>query len=196
MGEYAIYGGEQIKIGTCENLYYLRADQARHVRALQGNADPVSDAAELRFRFPWPDEDRIPPGAFESYDRSVAVPGLDELPGLEIDHERVQFTAPGYVISLPCPESADGPPAGRNGFAGRFHICQQRLVGNHLVLIMKCGGCGARFRLPTMIEAEPIVKAIIAHAKHLSLRGDASGAHWWAKIAERIIAGYRGEGLP
>ena len=30
MGEYASYLGERIKIGTCENMYYLRADQ-RHL---------------------------------------------------------------------------------------------------------------------------------------------------------------------
>lgn len=30
MGEYATYKGQEIKIGTCEDCYYLRADQ-RHL---------------------------------------------------------------------------------------------------------------------------------------------------------------------
>jgi hypothetical protein len=29
MAEYAFFMGERIKLGTCENLYYLRADQAK-----------------------------------------------------------------------------------------------------------------------------------------------------------------------
>lgn len=29
MGEFAKYNGNEIKIGICENMYYLRADQAR-----------------------------------------------------------------------------------------------------------------------------------------------------------------------
>ncbi|MBA3354975.1 MAG: hypothetical protein H0U18_03355 [Pyrinomonadaceae bacterium] len=30
MGEYATFKGLSVKIGTCENMYYLRADQANH----------------------------------------------------------------------------------------------------------------------------------------------------------------------
>ena len=29
MGEYAKYAGERVKIGTCEDMYYLRDDQAK-----------------------------------------------------------------------------------------------------------------------------------------------------------------------
>jgi hypothetical protein len=54
MGEYALYKGQQIKIGTCETMYYLRADQAHLVTPLPGNVDPIKDADEIRFRFPSP----------------------------------------------------------------------------------------------------------------------------------------------
>lgn len=55
MGEYAMYGGHQIKIGTCEDMYYLRADQAQRVRPERGSVDPFRQAPEIRFRFPWPE---------------------------------------------------------------------------------------------------------------------------------------------
>ena len=59
MGEYAKHKGEEIKIGTCENMYYLRFDQRHKVKALPGNVDPNgADAYALRFRFPWPNEDK------------------------------------------------------------------------------------------------------------------------------------------
>jgi hypothetical protein len=55
MGEYATYNGENIKLGTCESMYYLRADQ-RHL--ISGYRFDGGD----RFRFPFPDEDDIEPG--------------------------------------------------------------------------------------------------------------------------------------
>jgi hypothetical protein len=73
MGEFAMYNGDRVKIGTCEEMYYLRADQAQRVRWQVGNVDPFRDAAELRFRFPFPDEDRIAPGAFENAERKVGL---------------------------------------------------------------------------------------------------------------------------
>lgn len=109
MGEYAEHRGERIKIGTCEDMYYLRFDQRERVRALAGNVDPVKDAAALRFRFPWPDEDRIQPGgAFEVFDRGLTVYGFTVPADSGIEHYSVQFRAEreGYLISLPCPESS------------------------------------------------------------------------------------------
>src|SRR5437016_4579142 len=80
MGEYAQYGGQDVKIGTCEDMYYLRYDQRWQVQALDGNVNPVLDVAHLRFRFPWPDEDTIPPGAdgfhAKGYHRGLTVSGF------------------------------------------------------------------------------------------------------------------------
>ena len=75
MGEYATRKdiGERIKIGTCESMYYLRADQAREVYAEPGNVDPIADAAAIRFRFPFPDEDGIEPGNFDDHARHMRI---------------------------------------------------------------------------------------------------------------------------
>lgn len=186
MGEYATYNGIEIKIGTCENMYYLRADQVHQVKAKSGNVNPASkrDQEFIRFRFPWPDEDKIQPGGFNDFDKSLAVSGV-ELP-VEVEHDTVQFSArAGYVCSLPCPESnakIDGITVHRNGFAGKVHIVQQAYRNGLLVTICKCGGCGALYRLDTLRDAQPIIAA-------LRERAEKESPHF-GMIADRIEAGY------
>jgi hypothetical protein len=68
MGEYAMYHGEKVKIGTCESMYYLRIEQASAVDPLPGNVNPATDTG-LFFRLPFPDEDNIEPGSFKDHDR-------------------------------------------------------------------------------------------------------------------------------
>lgn len=145
MGEYARYGRDDIKIGTCENMYYLRADQAHKVTPiLPGNVDPVRQAEHLRFRFPFPSEDEVPPGEFGDFDRCLptAVPCLaHEMPGGD-----------------PCP-------------GGLAEVVQQRLVGDALVLVCRCSECHARYRLPTFEDARPLVEALVRQAE-LEKRAD------------------------
>lgn len=203
MGEFACYNGNEIKIGTCEEMCYLRADQADKVTALPGNVDPVTDALQLRFRFPFPDEDSVSPGEFEDAFRGLTVPGLTAL-GLDFEHTTVQFTsAAGYLTSLPCPEGpqADhGLKVHRNGFSGAVKIVQQRRFDGKLVLICECGGCGAKFRLPTVEDAAPVIRACIAQVKSerhqeslhpkATAESIARAGEFWLAIAERILAGY------
>lgn len=65
MGEYALYEGERIKIGSCEEMFWLRAEQADLVTPVAGSVDPVKHRGKLLFRFPFPDEDGTAPGSFE-----------------------------------------------------------------------------------------------------------------------------------
>lgn len=105
MGQY--YKGE--KIGTCENMYYMRMSQAEKLR---GGADDdgikfetyLSDN-ETRWRFPWPNEDgREKAGLFYSnvteFERgyTLRVPQ-----GIEINHsERVCVQGKTCNIFMPC----------------------------------------------------------------------------------------------
>jgi hypothetical protein len=74
VGEYAKFSGESVKIGTCEEMYYLRLNQRRLVEHEDGNVNVNGpEVYELRFRFPWPDEDTVEPGGFEHYERAVDV---------------------------------------------------------------------------------------------------------------------------
>ena len=203
MGEYAECGGRRVKIGTCEEMYYLRYDQREQVQHLHGNVDPVRDAHELRFRFPWPDEDGIAPGGKfheNGYERSVWVPGLIVPDTLKGEHYNIQFTArQGYLISLPCPEgwgrdtvivAGESARIARNGFRGAVRLCEQRPdKAGVLGVILECGGCGLKWRCSDWTDAEPVVVALRAEADNRN-RAQAGDDHWWHTVADRVAAGY------
>lgn len=195
MGEMARFKGEEVKIGTCEDMYYLRADQRELVKALPHNVDPVNDADVLRFRFPFPDEDKIEPGAFENSFRSVVIPGATPPEGVE--HDSMQFRHDkGYLISLPCPEAGESPVYGmhkvhRNGFAGAVKLCQQRFFNGFWVPVFECGGCGAKWRIETLEECQPIIKALRDEAETARCRPTGlQTANWYDAIADRIVSGF------
>lgn len=207
MGEYATRkrDGERVKIGTCEDMYYMRFDQRHKVRAESSNVDPVKDAAEIRFRFPFPDEDDIEVGAFDGdYQRGVVVRGLDS--GADVEHYTVQFKADGgYLLSLPCPESGkslfpvmrsgqpapakDTPVIHLNGYHGYPQLTAQRYrPGIGLVPVMKCGGCGAMWRIEGREDIEALAVAIRAQADE-EKRNQSGYASFLHTCADRVLAG-------
>ena len=211
MGEYAKFRGERIKIGTCESMYYLRADQAHLVQAESGNVDPVKDRDEIRFRFPFPDEDSIEPGCFEDYDRGVRIPSGWEIPAEWEGHYSVQLTAkdPGYVLSIPCPEQfgqpgmsielPNGLHVGRNGFHGQPVVRAQRFIEGEWWTVVACGACGAMWRLEPF-QAEAVAVAFRSEADRLEWRGNgqepahtADSKRFYHSMADRILAGYTRE---
>jgi hypothetical protein len=203
MGEYANYNGSEIKIGTCEDMYYLRADQAHKVTPIAGSVDPIRDAEELRFRFPFPDEDSIEPGQFDDHDRGVRIPGWNIPEDFE-GHSIVQFTArQGYNLCVPCPEGPEkieGLTIHRNGWNGGPVVRQQRYVDGNLVTVVACGACGGAWRLPTKAAAAVVAEAFLNEAEREEYRRDLDGwgpanseSHrkFLAAMADRILAGYR-----
>lgn len=184
MGEYATFNRQRIKIGTCETMYYLRADQRHLIHAEAGNVDPTAedDLKYIRFRFPFPDEDDHHPGDFENYNRSHPIRDVPLPEGVE--HYNVQFSAPpGYLISLPCPEGTPSPKGvtiHRNGMVGPLAVSGQALRGEVWAVICTCRGCGALFNMPTLDEAQPIID---------SLRE--KGGSFNKKMADRIQDGYQ-----
>lgn len=186
MGEYAKYKGEEIKIGTCEDMYYLRYDQAALVRPKRGNTDPVRDRADLRFRFPFPDEDSIEPGQFRDPFRSVRINAPMDWEG--IAHNTIQFrNERGLLVNLPCPEGTDNPHnIMKNGYPGNIGIKQQRWVNDQLVVVCECGSCGALFRIPTLEQASQLIESLRARA----IRDSEPESGFFTLIADRIEAGY------
>jgi hypothetical protein len=169
MGEYAQYNGQDVKIGTCESMYYLRADQ-RHL--IEGYTFDGGD----RFRFPFPDEDEIAPGQFVDHDRGVRIPGWS-LPAEWEGHGGVQFKAePGYLLYVPCPEGQEfveldiAEKIGRNGWHGGAMLKQQRVFDGRLVSVVACGSCGALWRLETIEDALPVIVAFRAEAERQEWR--------------------------
>lgn len=214
MGEYANHNGERVKIGTCESMYYLRADQAHAVEAVSGNVDPVADRLGIRFRFPFPDEDDIEPGCFEDFDRGVKIPGWSLPAEFAEGHGSVQFVAAsaGYVLSIPCPEqfgqpgfevtTPDGLRVHRNGFNGGPVVRQQKwLASGVLCTVVSCGACGGLWRLETLEHAEPVIVAYRSAAdererqrqrdeEHHGVPMSDSSIATYHAMADRIAAGY------
>jgi len=185
MGEYARYNGERIKIGTCEDMYYLSPDQRRLITPEPGNVDAAAawsnDTSSIRLRFAWPDEDGSSPGTQQPYDRAVSIPGVACPP--DVGHDTIQFVAhAGYLVSLPCPESDEyqdhnglcsgrvrvhpgkGIKVARNGFSGAVLLEQLRRYHGLTVAVCRCGGCGVKFHFPTLADAEPLIAACRAEA--------------------------------
>lgn len=182
VGEFATYDGQRIKIGTCEDLYYLRADQWELVRNPDGPRDVY------RFRFPFPDEDGIEPGRFDDHDRGVRIPGWQLPEDLTEGHYSIQFKAePGYLLSVPCPEQfgqpglrvdmpgMDGLVVHRNGFSGGAVVRQQRHYEGRLVTVVGCGSCGGKWRLPTLEHAQPVIDAFRSEMNRSEYRRDLDG---------------------
>lgn len=211
MGEYAmrISDRTEIKIGTCEQMYYLRADQVHLVEGLRGSVDPRQreQAEQIRFRFPFPQEDRTLPGDFDDYDYGLGLYGIE--PPEDIDHYSVQFTrnypqSGGVILSIPCPRGKEGKAnlvkVSYNGYNGPVHIHSQRLVDGKLVLILRCGDCGALYRVPTLDEAKPVLDVLEKYAadgdREAKISSDhykqpiASQGDFYREIARRIVAGY------
>jgi hypothetical protein len=110
MGEYAtrISDGERIKIGTCEDMFYLRFEDRYLVSPLPGNVNPARDveAAQIRFRLPFADEDDIRPGDYKDPFRALRLyRGNEDFtdestanhPGtIQLQH------ACGLLVNVPC----------------------------------------------------------------------------------------------
>jgi len=216
MGEYATFRGESVKLGTCENMYYLRAEQRHDVTGYSFGGDVL---AGVRFRFPFPDEDGTEPGAFGDHDRSVRIPGDFKIPdGEGFEHVgSVQFRAePGYLLSVPCPESsafaATGLSIHRNGWTGGYGIAQTAYREGEWRVIVTCRSCGARWNVPRSM-AEEIAAAFVAEGARqewrmsyaqdpVTLEWAPTGEYAWrdvhtsaerfnfAETAHRILNGY------
>lgn len=199
MGENARYNGELIKIGTCEDLYYLRADQVTDPRlSWEPNSLNPLDPETLkviRFRFPFPEEDNITPGLFPEFDHGVGVHGV--FPPREIEHCSIQFAdtrGRGLLVSLPCPESGAGRFAEYtvhyNNYRGKVRLVQQAARGGVLAIVCECGSCGAKYSLPELAEAQPIIDYFFREAERVAAENQLYAATWNYTVAKRIKDGY------
>lgn len=117
MGQYL--NGE--KIGTCENMYYMRLSQAQKQASHGGRDDDgitfesMLKDNETRFRFPWPDEDgREKAGLLYSnvtdFERGFTIPVPPEI---EVNHGEICVSnchkGGGHNVNmfLPCPHSKE-----------------------------------------------------------------------------------------
>jgi hypothetical protein len=162
MGEYAQRksDGAEVKIGTCEDMYYLRWDQRHLVRAIRGSVDPANTLG-LRFRLPFDDEDHLRPGDFEHYNRGQPLyrtqnGGCDyytddaaaEDPGI------IQLTHPcGLLVNVPCYHGVKLPDVGTagakafwNGKSPAFELSSVKATADGLKPVVHCKFCHHAWR--------------------------------------------------
>jgi len=164
MGEYANFNDEQIKIGTCESMYYLRYEDRKKVFPLEGNVNPRTQTG-LFWRLPYPEEDNIQPGRYEIYNRSERLwkregkgqfehcvdfsdPETAEQPGT------IQLTHPsGLLVNVPCyhgeklPYNTGDIKVFWNGKSWSLELAFIKNVSENEVLpIVKCRHCDSLWR--------------------------------------------------
>lgn len=117
MGEYLTHSklGE-VKIGTCENLYYTTYQQFND--AVNNGQFEESEASDyltpdvFRFRFPFPDEKNIEIGDYENFERGVVFKVLKSAK-IEISHSthfhRIENENGALGFELPCIQSDKFP---------------------------------------------------------------------------------------
>jgi DNA-directed RNA polymerase subunit M/transcription elongation factor TFIIS len=181
MGEYAVRKSdrEEIKIGTCESMYYLRYSDREKVRAKEGNVDPNDDSTikELLWRLPFPDEDHIQPGGnYKEYTRGAELsydftnPDNAEYPGILQLHSKT-----GLLVNIACYHGEKKPTDTKevqfhwNGKAPSYNLTALKFRDDGVYGIYSCTECGHAWRrplkeiIPFMIryEDQDLVKRLI-----------------------------------
>jgi hypothetical protein len=169
MGEYISYKNAEVKIGTCEDLYYTsyqkftKALEARFLSWLPGNGAPpeyASPDAGFRFRFPFPDEDHLPFGNIkEPFNRGVPIK-IDSQTGRSV-----------------------------------MEITQQKLVHAQedgklmLALVIRDPASGESQRIEDKDTVDKLLKGIVQN--HVMKADDPQEKKFYRTIAARILKGYR-----
>jgi len=169
MGEYAKRksDGVEIKIGTCESMYYLRWDDRDKVTPLPGSLNPATEG-NLYWRLPLPEEDDILPGAYKSHDKRVTLLPWEEEndrwksyePDDEVEPGTIQLhhESSGLLLNARCYHGVKLPYVGAdikafwNGKA--YHNWELCFIKNHelsdgqqeLRPLVRCRHCGSMFR--------------------------------------------------
>ncbi len=159
MGEYATRksDGQEIKIGTCADMYYLRYSDRDKVSALSGNLDPNDESTitELRWRLPFPDEDNIRPGGdYKEYNRGATLydftdPETAKDPGILQLHSKT-----GVLVNITCyhgerlPENTKDVKFFWNGKSPSYYLTALKFRDGVVFGVYSCTECGHAFRAP------------------------------------------------
>lgn len=210
MGEYIKLDGELYKLGTCEDLYYVRFEQlaqwvcSGRAAYTPGNDQPANylgngDQSPYRFRFPFPDEDGREPldtGSGFNFGRGLLVKVAPELAQIGCEelatfaacrrsYENPGHDSPRFQTICPNAEQQDTLRAQwHKDLAGWLEIRQQRPFGGALWVVVGCPFCGHLSRLMPS-EGEKFADQVAKQDNRQNrLPVD------WAEVAQRIRAGY------
>lgn len=201
MGEYLEHRKlGQVKIGTCESLYYTTRNQL--IQELdyfrnQNMARQYLKADGFLFRFPFPDEKGIKFGTFEIHDRSVLIAVPRDL-GVRIGHKNLMVRiGPNELYSqrkknsgfdlgvdLPCPFEEGNTQKyydwNDNLDKTLLEFIQQKLVrmengSLQLQVVARCPYCGSASRLDET-EMKAIHEFVTNHT------------NWYDDLVQGIVA--------
>ncbi len=175
MGEYIKYRNREIKVGTVENLYYVSFDKfrkafdANELAQLPGNYTPtqyMETQYGFRFRFPFPDEDKLPLGDIRGeYNRSIpvridqsAIPDI----GLSSDHYVMRIMQQKPII--------------------------RRSDGKECLALIWISPHDDLFRIEDDAEVKKIAGEMFKH--HVAKNPDKEQKEFYRQIATRILEGY------
>ena len=161
MGEYAYNStGERIKIGTCESMYYLRFEDRRKVRPDTGSVDPATTKG-LFFRLPFPDEDHVPPGNYEPFDRGALLARDFSVEGIEPGNIQLKHEC-GLLTNVPCHHGIKLPNLGEartfwNGKSPYFwELCALKSIRDDTVMpVFRCRYCRKMYSTTEWHEIAP-----------------------------------------
>lgn len=204
MGEYVKIKGQQVKLGTCENLYYTRFNQLKEavstMEFCEGNDQPTEYLKEsngFRYRFPFPEEDNLGIGEYKDHEKGLLFLA-DETFSFDVSHSKkcvstcVQGGAYNINHYIACPNSKEWVQtcSARNGFP--YLLKQQKQVNGQLWIVCECGYCGQAFRLDED-GARQICRFFV---KELNFRKNSpyyseSRNKYYMEVIRRIMAGYK-----
>jgi len=163
MGEYAVYNGERIKIGTCESMYYIRYEDRNKVKPEPHSLNP-NNQLDLFWRLPWMDEDQLGPGGYEYPCPGLRLigfedPGTLDNPGnFQLKHEN------GLLLNVACyhgqqlPEgSKDIKPHWNGKDPYVFELIYVKNTKEGVLPIVHCKYCSQMWRY-TWEEVTPFIK--------------------------------------
>lgn len=143
MGEYAIRkaDGARIKIGTMTDMYYIRFEDRDKVRGEEHSVDIARHPEDSRFRLPFIDEDGIPPGQYDGYNRYAHLTAdftpypetVEDTATMQVHHQ-----PSGLLLNIPCyhglklPDVPTGWHAFWNGKSAGLVLSSIRVVKDHL----------------------------------------------------------------
>lgn len=216
MGEYLKVNGKEIKLGTCESLYYVRLSDLQEIEAL-GIAEKIDGNDELagyldpqngyRYRFPFPNEDNTPAGDYENYDKGFSVvidphtaPQLyGFLRGEEWEHGTICHScnvdgAYNVNILLPCPLAHDFPKdikLSQGSAQPVIEIVQLKQVEGKIWTVIRCGFCKSAIRLDEEGGTE-LATVLNAYADNMArYKDNESTVEYYREMARRVLAGYK-----
>ena len=178
MGEYAkrYSDGQEVKIGTCHNMYYLRWEDRNKV-------DYQYDISCHNWRLPLPDEDGFLPGSYSTFEswktdwHARLWNGMEK--GIVDDPEfvnnpgsvQLRVDSLGMLVNVKCyhgtqlPESNDDVRYAWNGKEFPLRLCCTRNEPDEMYIIVACKACGQRW----MYSFKEIERFIISQEMRLRL---------------------------